>query len=155
MAGTDVTVHDSYGRRTVFKGEKLVSDTTDTDDNRKPRWIDIDIWRTEGGSYVVRRATHYGLVHASKSCLKLDGYEIRQPDADDVHACNSCNSSGQLTGGWAQASRITVDVYRTPGELIESMKFKGEHTRLSQSLLAELSAQDERINALWNTVVVD
>lgn len=156
MAGTDVTAVDSYGRRTVFKGELLVSDTTDTEDGRKPQWLDIDIWRTEGGSYVVKKAVQYRLVHNRQDCTRLDGYETRQPGAEDTHPCRTCNPEGRpVATGWAQKSRVTVDVYRAPEELIESLKVDGKWTRLSRALLADMSEQDDRIDRLWNTVRVD
>ena len=156
MAGTEFTATDSYGRRTVFKGELLVSDTTDTDDRRKPQWLDIDIWRTEGGSYVVKKAVHYRVLHARENCSRLDGYETRQPGADDTHLCRTCNPDGhRVARGWAQEPRVTVDVYRLPEELIESLKVDGKYTRLSRVLLADLSELDDAIDARWNTVVVD
>jgi hypothetical protein len=150
----DVTAVDSYGRRTVFKGELLVADTTDTEDGRKPQWLDIDIWRTEGGSYVVKKAVQYRVVHRLSTCSRLDGYETRPAGPGDTFHCVTCNPEGRSTG-LGQESRVTVDVYRTPEELIESLKVDGKWTRLSRTLLADLCEQDDRIDALWNTVVVE
>lgn len=153
---SQITAVDSYGRKTVFAGERLIADTTDTEDGRKPQWLDIDIWRTEGGAFVVQRAINYRVVHIRQGCPKLEGYDTRTPGSDDTVACKTCNPEGAIVNHtWAQQSRVTVDVYREPQELIESLKVKGEYTRLSRSLLADLSDQDERIEALWNTVVVD
>lgn len=152
----DITAIDSYGRRTVFRGELLVSDTTDTEDGRKPQWLDIDIWRTEGGSYVVKKAVHYRLLHARQDCSRLDGYSTRRPGPDDTHLCRTCNPQGlAVSTGWAQAERVTVDVYRLPEELIASLRVEGKYTRLSRTLLADLSELDDRIDRLWNTVVVE
>lgn len=153
---TDITATDSYGRKTVFRGELLVSDTTDTDDGRKPQWLDIDIWRTEGGSFVVKKEVHYRLVHSRETCPRLDGYATRQPTREDTHGCRTCCPDGLPLGtGWAQESRVTVDVYREPEDLIASLRVEGKYTRLSRTLLADLSEQDDRIDRLWNTVVVD
>lgn len=152
----DVTAVDSYGRRTVFRGELLVSDTTDTDDGRKPQWLDIDIWRTEGGSYVVKKAVQYRVAHDRENCARLDGYTLRTASLDDTFACPTCSSGGvPAIGGWAQEARVTVDVYREPEQLIESLKVDGKWTRLSRTLLADLSEQDDAIDRLWNTVVVE
>jgi hypothetical protein len=152
---TEVTVTDSYGRRTKFKGELLVEDTTDTDDRRKPQWLDIDIWRTEGGSFVVQKVVNYRIVHALSDCARLAGYEVRSATADDTFACPSCNPEGRTHGQLAQQPRVTVDVYKLPEELIDSLRVEGKYTRLSRTLLADLSEQDDRIDRLWNTVVVD
>ena len=153
MAGTEVT--DSYGRRTVFQGSLLISDTTDTDDERKPQWLDIDIWRTQGGSYVVQKAVRYRVAHAIATCGRLGGYEIRDATEADTFHCPGCNPSGNLHSSWGQEPRIAVDVYSSPEQLIESLKVDGKLTRLSRVLLADLSEQDGRIDELWNTVVVD
>lgn len=157
MAGTeDVTAVDTYGRRTVFRGELLFSDTTDTADRHKPQWMDIDVWRTEGGSFVVKKDVQYRVVHARRSCPRLVGHTPVDPDEEDTVGCQSCSPEGPpSSGGWAQESRVTVDAYRTPEELIESLKVRGEYTRLSRTLLADLAEQDDRIDRLWNTVVID
>lgn len=151
----DHTAIDSYGRRTVFRGELLVSDTTDTDDGRKPQWLDIDIWRTEGGSFVVKKAVHYRVRHVRENCHRLDGYQVRPATDDDTFHCPTCNPGSELDGRYAQEARVTVDVYREPEELIASLRVDGKYTRLSRTLLADLSELDENIDRLWNTVVVD
>ena len=148
---TEIAAVDSFGRRTVFRGEELISDTTDNGVNRQ--WTDIDVWRTEAGAYVVKRAIHYRTVHARKSCPRLEGYVIREADDEDTVNCHVCNPNGR--SGWGQESRVNVDVYREPEDLIEGLKLKGEWTFFSRLVLAELSDKDERINALWNTVVVE
>ena len=148
---TEIAATDSFGRRTVFRGVELISDTTDNGEKRQ--WTDIDVWRTEGGAYVVKRAVHYRTVHARKNCPRLEGYVIREADDEDTVNCDVCNRAGR--DGWAQGSRVTVDVYREPEDLIEGLKLKGEWTYFSKLVLAELSDKDKRIDALWNTVRVD
>lgn len=150
MAGTDFTVTDGFGRRVVFRGENLISDTTDTDDRRKPQWLDIDVWRTEAGSFVVKRAVRHRVVHRRENCPRLDGYDV--VPSSGSYPCAVCNPGGEP--GWGQAPRITVDVYPAPEELIESLKVDGKFTRLSRAILADLSEQDARVDALWNTVEV-
>lgn len=148
-----MTLTDDYGRSHMFTGELLVSDTTDTDDERKPQWVEIDVWRTEGGSYVVQVATHYRVRHTSVNCSRADGYELAPADSDDTYACPGCNK-GDHPGGWGQLSRINVDAYRTPAELIESFKQNGQHTNFGRAILAEISNLDDAVDAAWNTVVI-
>lgn len=151
---SEVTLTDSFGRRTVFEGDQLVEETTDKDDRSKPQWLDIDIWRTKAGSFVCRKATHYAVVHAIAGCPRANGYVLRDADDDDDYPCHTCNPDGR-TFGWAQESRVTVDIYRSPQDLIDSLKVDGKFTRLSHALLAAVSKRDERVDALWNTVKVD
>jgi hypothetical protein len=145
------TLTDDYGRRVMFDGEKLVSETTDTTDARKPQWLDIDIWRTNGGSYVVCRATRYRVVHTRETCPRAEGYDLVA--TTDTHPCPTCNPERELTG-LVPAPRVTVDVHATPEELIESLRVDGRHSRMARSILADLSELDDRIDALWNTVRV-
>lgn len=145
------TITDDYGRKVVFDGELLVSDTTDTPDRRKPQWVDLDIWRTNGGSYVVKRAGRYRLVHTREDCSRAEGYALTRATA--TFPCASCNPGGALTG-WVQEARVTVEVYTKPQDLIDSMKVDGRYSRFSRSVLAELSDQDEDIDKLWNTVTI-
>jgi hypothetical protein len=145
------TLVDDYGRRVVFEGEQLVGDTTDTSDGRKPQWLDIDIWRTDGGNYVVKRAVRYRVVHASENCARAEGYEL--VTGTGSYPCNICNT-GKGHSGWVQTPRVTVEVFNSPEEFIESLKVDGRHSRMARAILAEMAEQDTRIDALWNTVIV-
>jgi hypothetical protein len=145
------TLTDDYGRRVVFTGEKLVAETTDTADGRKPQWVDLDIWRTDGGSYVVWRAAQYRLVHANEHCPRVEGYDLAPGEA--THPCTVCNPGG-VTTGWVQAPRVTVDVHKTPEDLIESLRIDGRYSRFARSILADLSELDTRIDKLWTEVTV-
>jgi hypothetical protein len=146
-----ITLTDDYGRRVVFDGQKLVAETTDTEDSRKPQWVELDIWTTTAGSFVVQRAARYRLVHTSETCPRAEGYDLSEGTA--THPCSVCNTTGSLTG-WVQAPRITVDVHKTPEDLIESLRVDGRYTRFARAILADLSELDPRVEKLWNTVVV-
>lgn len=146
-------LEDDFGRRTLFTGELLVDDHTDTSDGRKPQWVEVQVWRTEGGSYVVRRTTRYRVRHATDACPRAEGYELVPATEDDTYRCRTCNEHGTV-GGYAQAHRIVVDAYRTPQELIESFQIDGRYSNLARAILADLSEQDADVNATWNTVVV-
>lgn len=150
----DHVVVDDFGRRTVFKGEKLVGESTDTVAGTKPQWLDVTVWRTAAGSFVVERTTHYRVRHTSELCSRAEGYELIEATSLDTYACPSCNKDGVLEGGCAQADRVTVEAYTTPQELISSFQQDGRYSNLARTILADLSEQDERIDKLWNTVVV-
>lgn len=148
-------VTDEYGRRTVFKGEKLASESTDSSDGSKPHWQDVDVWRTEAGSYVIRQTTHYRVRHTSDRCSRAEGYEIIPSTSLDTYPCPSCNKAGAiLQDGCAQADRIKVAVYEKPEDMIESLKFGGRYSNLARTILADISEQDDAVDRLWNTVVV-
>lgn len=151
----DFTLVDDFGRRTVFTGVQLVDEHTDTEDGRKPQWVEIGVWRTEGGSFVVQRTTQYRIRHAREACPRADGYELVSAGSDDTYLCPTCNKGGSVDDpGYAQVARVTVEAYHNPQDLIDSFQQDGRYSNLARSILAELSEQDESIDAAWNTVVV-
>lgn len=153
---TPKELEDSFGRRTIFTGELLVSEHTDTSDGRKPQWLEVEVWRTEGGSFVVSRNTNYRIRHSSTNCSRAEGYDMVEAGTDDTYLCTTCNRSGSLKDrGLAQASRISVDTYRTVPELINSFEQDGRYTHLARAILSDLSGKDSEIDAAWNTVRVD
>ncbi len=150
----DYVVVDDFGRRTQFSGEKLVDESTDNEDGSKPQWLEVTVWRTRGGSYVVQRATHYRIRHLRENCPRAQGYELLEATSLDTYPCPNCNKSN-APGGCAQASRISVDAYYSPEELIASFQqTDGRFNNLARTILADLSEQDSSIDEKWNTVIV-
>ena len=149
----DMTLIDDYGRRHVFKGERLTFEHTDTSDGRKPQWVEIGVWRTEGGNYVAQTVTCYRVRHVSEDCSRAEGYDLVEAGIQDTYPCKTCNKE-DLPGGLSQASRITVEAYRTPQDLIQSFEQDGRQTNLSRAILADVSELDPAVDAAWNTVVV-
>lgn len=146
-------VTDDFGRRTVFTGEPLVSETSDSTFGDKPQWLEVDVWRTQAGNFVVRRTTRYRVRHRHDECARADGYDLTPATESDTYACPYCNR-GDAPGGFGQAPRISVDTYTEPESLILGFQNEGRYSNLARAILAELSEQDERVNAAWNTVVV-
>jgi hypothetical protein len=150
----DLTLVDDFGRRTVFTGKLLADEHSDTRDGHKPQWVEISVWRTQGGSYVVRRTTRYRVRHVREDCRRAEGYDLVPANGDDTYSCTACNKVGSSTGGYAQAPRISIDAYRSPEELIAGLETNGRHSNLARALLADLSEQDPAVDTAWNTVVV-
>lgn len=150
---TNHVLTDDFGRQTVFKGTQLVDDHTDTEEGRKPQWLEVTIWRTEAGNFVVRRSTCYRIVHATENCSRADGYVLVPATEEDTYACTTCNKHGALSG-FGQAPRISVEVYTSPEELIDSFRSEGRYSHLARSILSELAALDEGIDKAWSVVYV-
>lgn len=149
-------VTDEYGRRTKFRGNKLVFESTDSASGHKPQWVEIGIWRTEAGNYVVQRSTHYRVRHLNDRCPRADGYDLVDPTEIDTYPCPVCNKIGMLESGKgrAQMSRVAVDSYEDPRTLIASLRVDNRYSNLSRAILADLAEQDERIASLWSEVEV-
>lgn len=151
----ETTLTDDFGRKTIFTGVQLIDETTDTEEGDKPQWLEVFIWKTEGGNYVVRRSTKYRIIHASENCSRADGYVLVEAGDDDTYNCKSCNPHGdQYTAGFAQAPRVSVDVYASPSELTESFRTEGRYTAFSRSILADLAKLDPGVDSVWSVVHV-
>lgn len=148
------TLVDDFGRRTVFTGEKLVEETTDSTVNLKPQWLEVDVWRTQAGSFVVRRTTRYRIRHLREDCSRADGYDLSPAATTDNYNCPECNPAQYMGEGYAQSPRTTVDVYRTPQDLILGFQNDGRFSNLARAILADISEQDDRVDAAWNEVIV-
>lgn len=147
---------DDFGRRTVFNGEKLVEESTDNERSVKPQWVEVDVWRTQAGSFVVQRRTCYRIRHLWEDCHKAEGYELSPATADDTYECLHCTGKGlaQSPVGWGQDDRISIDVYDTPQDLILGFQNDGKFSNLARAILADIAEQDAQVDAAWNTVIV-
>jgi hypothetical protein len=150
----EITLMDDFGRRTVFTGEKLLEESTDTNRSIKPQWLEVEVWRTEGGNFVVLRKQQYRIHHLDEECSRAEGYDLSPATEEDTYACPTCNKTGILGQGWSQDSRVTVDVCNTPQDLIANFQVDGRFSNLARTILADLSELDERLDAAWNTVRV-
>lgn len=152
----DFSIYDEFGRCTKFHGDRLINESTDTDVGNKPQWLDLTVWRTASKRWVVRRKTHYRVRHLSERCDRADGYELVPPTELDTYPCGQCNRAGSVEPGrgFAQASRVVVEVYTTTPELIESFAKDGKFSNLSRTILSDLAEQDSEVDDLWTTVVV-
>lgn len=154
MTMTDQVLIDDFGRRTVFTGELLVEETTDSDVNLKPQWLEIEVWRTLQGNFVVRRSTFYRIRHLRENCIKADGYDLSPATDDDTYFCGECNKAETMDNGFSQQPRVTIEVYESPEDLILSFKADGRFSNLARGVLADLADLDERVDAAWSTVQV-
>lgn len=145
---------DSFGRKTIFEGELLVEENTDT--GQKPQWLEMKVWRTLGGSYIVLRITRYRVFHTSANCSRAVGYTLVEAGDEDNVNCPVCaKDASPYDEGFAQDSRVAVDAHPTPQELIESFRQEdGRYSNLARAVLATISAKDPDVDARWNTVVV-
>lgn len=151
----ETTLVDQFGRKVSFIGESLDRENTDTDDERKPQWLELEIWRTEKGNYVVCRDTCYRIFHSSLNCPKADGYTLVEARERDIYNCPACAQNSSLDDdGFGQETRRSVEVYSSAQELIESFRQDGKYNNLARAVLAEISRQDTAVDAAWNTVVV-
>jgi hypothetical protein len=154
-AVTETTLTDEYGKRTRFTGECLIQDTTDAGDNR-PQWAEMTVWRTGAGAYVLWRKTCYRIVHWSQSCSLLGPNLVPRPATpEDTYPCRRCNPSRNFDGGYGVQERSSVDVARTPTDLIRMLANQdGTYSGFARATLAAISKKDQAVADLWLEEVV-
>lgn len=176
---TEITLLDGFGRRTTFKGKRLVSESTDTPEGRKPQYTEFTVWKTEAGQYVVLREVRYRIRHLDFECKRAADTNVvmRSPRSSDTFPCPACNSKYVVEGldsrgnqirrsiadhneGWGQTHRTNLAVYKTPELLIEGLALVNPHTgakthsELSQAILADISEQDPAVASQWMSQVI-
>lgn len=148
------TLVDSFGRKTIFEGTELVKNSSDN--GRKPSWIEVTVWKTGAGNYVVLRITKYRVTHASATCEKAEGFDLVEAGEEDSYNCLTCNRNGTINDpGWAQADRVHVNSYRSPQALAEGFQERdGSYSNFSSSILSFLAKKDKGIDRAWSVVHV-
>jgi hypothetical protein len=162
----EYVIEDEYGRRATFVADMLVTDTTDTEEGSKPRYVNLTVWRTKGGKYVVHTETHFRIWHLDENCRRAtrEGAILRPAQAaGDTFPCPTCHNrpAAPLGTGYGQVTRHKQSVYDSPQALIDGLRTvnnqTGEthHSRFAQSLLADISEVDQAVADLWMNVVVE
>lgn len=154
----EVVLTDEYGKRTRFRGTRLVSETTDTETGEKPQWAEFDVWKTQAGSFVIHRITNYRVRHLSDRCRRLGANLLpRTPTETDTSPCPACNPNNVIEPGrgYGVEPRSAVDVAKNPSELIRMLASSdGSYSGLARTILAEISEQDSAVADLWMEEVI-
>lgn len=148
-------IKDEFGRTVRFNGgTHLVSETTEAE--RSKQWTEADIWRTNGGAYVVRLVTVFRVLHVDRECRRFGNNHIPRPAiADDWFPCPDCDPTRSSIGKFGVVNRCAVDVADSPADLVHSMKDQnGVISNFRRYLLSLVSEQDKAVHDLWMVVDV-
>ena len=122
------TVKDR-GRRLDFEGELLGSGTSYTE--HKPRWFEVDIYKTVGGKYVVAGAGRSRVVH-SPTCERISNaknknVDINTDESEDTRKfvpCEVCKPSLTSTDLVKEHDREWAQVSEAPEAVIERLRLR-------------------------------
>lgn len=126
-------VNDQY-QVLEFEGVKIGEASTEVED--QPRWTEITIYRTVGGSYIVHRVGVSLVYHRSgpQSCSSGVGKSVRELLADndrDYEPCDKCQP-GDLDD-LDRGSRVRVETDRHSAEAVGIDKLVGALTLRRQN----------------------
>lgn len=148
-------VTDEFGRVVRWpSGTHLVSESTEADGAKQ--WTEADVWRTAGGSYVMRMRVIFRILHIDENCRRFGSNHIpRKATPADWSPCPDCDPRRTGTGKFGVTERCSVDVAESAADFIHMMKDQnGVISNFRRYLLAEISEQDEAVRDLWMVVDV-
>lgn len=146
---TSTILIDSFGQETEFTGRLL--GRTDTYAAHKPSWWEVEVYRTEGGAYVVRWSRYSNLRHRDPECSRLLAGSAEAVPADERDYPLPCKTCGP--GHWGASDRISVDAVETAPALIKLLVGDVPNNTI-RAFLAELSEVDDAIYENWMRKVV-
>lgn len=146
---TSTTLTDSFGQVTEFTGKRLGA--IDTFAAHKPSWWEVEVYRTEGGSYVVHWSRYSNLRHQDPECTRLLAGGAKAVPADLQDYPLPCKTCGP--GRWGASDRISVDAVETAPALIKLLVGDVPNNTI-RAFLAELSEVDDDIYESWMRKVI-
>lgn len=141
-------------RTLAFQGILLASSTSKTPG--RPRWIEFDLYRTEGGRYMVSR-TGYSLFFHFEGCSVVTRNHLAPVDMIELSPqgvlCADCKSNGVFdpeTGIFPETPRYKSWECRDAFAVISSLKQEDESgvlylTKVAERLLTDASKLDQDI----------
>lgn len=135
---TTFTVVDRM-REIEFSGKMLGSSTTENDDSL--RWTEINIYRTDGGNYIVERLGRSLIYHRASAPCRGDGWvEVAGNKLpDESEPCPSCKPKAPEDSGFVQTetfyhetTKSSAEVVKRPEDLHDALSFKDDKRRVSR-----------------------
>ena len=144
-------------RALAFDGELLAKSTSHR--HGGTRWVEFELYKTNGGSYVLSRVGRSIMFH-SPTCSLVKQYNLRKgtPDFDGV-PCEICQPDDYEDDLFPEKQRYWAQVMERPQAVLESlMKYDSDGTRyltlVAQRLLADASTHDNEVKNVYLTEYV-
>lgn len=144
-------------RTLVFDGALLAESSSRRRGN--PRWVEFQLFRTDGGSYILSRVGMTVVFHGA-DCALVNQYRLKRGDVDrNTWPCESCNPYHDDEELYPERIRYWAQVMKKPSAVVEAlMKFDDQGARyltlVAQRLLNEASEVDPQIAAAYRVEVV-
>lgn len=124
------------GRRTLqFDGELLAE--ASSDDGRAQRWIDIKVYKTDQGKFVVskigRSTVYHGQGHPCSSGVVTRVRDITIPERENLSECRRCRPGDVVTDGLLQQGSVTMEQDRHSAHVVTT----------AEGLVAQMHNSDE------------
>ena len=145
------TIHD--GQRTLtFHGRKIAESSSETD--QSVRWIEFDLYKVEGGGYVVSRVG-VSLVYHTPTCELAEKYGLEEWDPEegldeDSYPCDICRPRGALPYVCPETTRYWARVCDSAEAVVQTLYKKDSRgiryiTNVAARLLEDAAGADDAI----------
>jgi len=149
------------GARTLqFNGTRLGASTSWR--RGSTRWIEFELYRTEGGSYILSRVG-VSLVYHGAACALVKRYSLTEIPADDIAkdsiACPECEPTLEADLLFPEKHRNWAQVYEDPSDVLDALyKYDdngvGYLTNVAQRLLDEVAKSDPEIAEVYHYEII-
>lgn len=130
----------------------------------KPRWVEFQLFRTNGGQYVISRIGYSLYFHADQCALVTRNRLSPVHESELLVAaipCEKCKPSRiDVRGVYPERPRYYASVSEKPSGVVDSLTQRDTNTskyltNVAKSLLAAASLEDEDIREAFSVRVVD
>lgn len=144
-----------------FEGRHLANSSS-----KRPgsaRWIEFDLYKTEGGKYVLSRVGVSYVFH-SVVCPLVSRYGLHEAHSADLDPqatpCEECDPDDNDPQVFPETFRYWTLVAEEPDAILDAL-YKEDHngarylTRVAERLLQEAAAQDADIDMVYRFEYID
>jgi hypothetical protein len=144
-----------------FEGRHLANSSS-----KRPgsaRWIEFDLYKTEGGKYVLSRVG-VSYVYHSVVCPLVSRYGLHEAHTTDLSGsavpCEECDPDDTDPVVFPESFRYWTLVAEEPDAILDAL-YKEDHngarylTRVAERLLQEAAAQDADIDMVYRFEYID
>ena len=149
------------GARTLqFEGVRLAASTSERPDS--PRWIEFELYKTDGGKYVLSRVG-VSLIYHSAVCPLVVRYGLHEDSEDklslDAVPCDSCRPGKLEPIVYPEKTRYWTLVSFDPYDVIDALYTGNSRgpkylTKVAERLLDVASNADVDIDAAYKIQIV-
>jgi hypothetical protein len=155
-------LQDGAERLVRFTGDHLTHVTSD--DGERLRWLDLDIYRTQAGKYIVHQVGRTSVYHALDSeCTPKAFEQVKVLNLrDDVEPCPVCLSQGDdldLSEVRMESDLYRVVIHNTARNLVDALENTNAegrryYSKIVRNALIAASEHDEQIRDAFLVIEV-
>ena len=155
----DYSVRESDKKVLKFRGDIIASSTSFDRRNPRDRWVEFELYRTVGGSYVLSRVGVSSLYHVP-DCAVVARNDLKVGElVATSRPCELCYDPGYSGPFCVEKNRYWAQVSDAPEAVLEALyKYDQDGTRyltqVARRLITDAAASDKAIYDIYHTEYV-